>query len=247
MDDRTREGKLELESATGAVVLVDIAGLGGRGLAYLIDWHIKLLLALSWFVAAMFVVTGGLSFEAFTSDSSRQALIYSAAIPAGAIFVLYHPLLELLMRGRTPGKRMAGVRILTTEGRAPSAGALLIRNIFRVVDSLPVNYLIGMLVILFQRQSVRIGDIAAGTVLVYEPEIRSEDIRELTLDDEGRLDTRQRELVLELLERWPQLNRMARSRMAQELLGGFGIEGPAYRSAKQYDEAHRTALQELLH
>lgn len=246
MDDRTEEGKLDLQSAAGATVSVRIAGLGGRGFAYVIDWHIKLLLALGWFLAAMMAISGGLSLEAFDS-ASGDVLIYWAVIPAAAIFLLYHPVLEMLMKGRTPGKRMAGIRVLSKEGQTPSTGALLIRNIFRVVDSLPVNYLVGILVALFDRQAARIGDIAAGTLLVYEPDTRSADVRELTALEPGRLDPRQRELVVELLERWPQLNRMARSRMARELLGQFGIEAPPFSSAKQYDRDHRVALEGLLH
>jgi len=150
------------------------------------------------------------------------------------------------MKGRTPGKRMAGVRILSREGQTPSAEAILIRNIFRVVDSLPVNYLVGIVVALFDRQSARIGDIAAGTLLVYEQETTSEDINGLNFESSGRLGPHERELVVELLDRWPQLNRIARSRMARELLAHFGIGAPAYQSAKQYDRDHRAALQELL-
>ena len=41
------------------------------------------------------------------------------------------------MRGRTPGKRIAGVRLVTREGDIPGVGALLLRNVFRLLDSLP--------------------------------------------------------------------------------------------------------------
>lgn len=236
---------MALESAAGIEVAVRIAGLGGRGFAFAIDYQIKILLAVAWFLTAMMVISGGISLENFDS-ADGDALIYGAAIPAAAIFLLYHPVLELLMKGRTPGKRMAGVRIVTREGRVPSPGALLIRNIFRVVDSLPTNYLVGMLFVLFDRQSARIGDVAAGTLLVYEPETRSDDIRQLTVQETGTLGTRQRELVVELLERWRQLNRTARTRMAGNLLRQFGIEAPPYHSAKQYDLQHKAALEALL-
>ena len=48
------------------------------------------------------------------------------------------------MRGRTPGKRMAGVRIVARDGGAPSVGALLVRNVFRLIDSLPLLYGVGL-------------------------------------------------------------------------------------------------------
>ncbi len=141
---------------------------------------------------------------------------------------------------------MAGIRILTKEGRTPSAGALIIRNIFRIIDSLPANYLVGIIAALLDRQSARIGDMAAGTLLVYEPETRSDDIERLLPEQSSRLDPDQRELVVELLERWPSMNSVARSRMARELLSHFGVEAPSYSSAKQYDREHKDALNELL-
>ena len=60
-------------------------------------------------------------------------------LPTSLIYLLYHPLVELAMRGRTPGKRMAGVRIVNRQGGTPSSLAILIRNGFRLIDCLPVS------------------------------------------------------------------------------------------------------------
>ena len=68
----------------------------------------------------------------------------TVVLPALAIYFLYHPVLELAMRGRTPGKRSAGIHVVTRDGSAPSAGALLVRNVFRLIDSLPVAYGVGL-------------------------------------------------------------------------------------------------------
>src|SRR2546421_10292875 len=72
------------------------------------------------------------------------------------------------MRGSTPGKRMAGVRIVARDGGGPSAGALLTRNVFRLVDSLPLFYGVGLITVVLTRDNLRIGDMAAGTLLVFE-------------------------------------------------------------------------------
>ena len=56
-------------------------------------------------------------------------------MPATAIYFLYHLVLEPLMAGRTPGKRMTGLRVLTPEGLVPTIGALITRNVFRIIDS----------------------------------------------------------------------------------------------------------------
>ncbi len=63
---------------------------------------------------------------------------------------------------------MAGVRIVTRDGGTPSVGALLVRNVFRLIDSLPLFYLTGIVVSLVSREHLRIGDMAAGTLLVHD-------------------------------------------------------------------------------
>jgi uncharacterized membrane protein SpoIIM required for sporulation len=72
------------------------------------------------------------------------------------------------MQGRTPGKRMTGLRLLTPEGQVPSVIALIIRNVFRIVDSMPVFYVVGLMFVMFNRRHQRLGDLAAGTVLAVE-------------------------------------------------------------------------------
>ena len=72
------------------------------------------------------------------------------------------------MGGRTPGKRIAGVRVLTPEGQVPTAGALITRNVFRIVDSMPVFYVVGLLFVFFGKRHLRLGDLAAGTVIAVE-------------------------------------------------------------------------------
>src|SRR6185437_10103775 len=95
-------------------------------------------------------------------------IMLALMIGAGLTYFLYHPVLEVTMRGRTPGKRMAGVRIVTAEGDMAGIGALMMRNLFRLIDSLPMFYLVGLVCCFVTQQRVRFGDIAAGTVLVLD-------------------------------------------------------------------------------
>jgi uncharacterized membrane protein SpoIIM required for sporulation len=62
------------------------------------------------------------------------------------------------------------VRLVSRDGRRPDLGALLIRNAFRLIDSLPLFYGVGLVTALGTREQVRLGDMAAGTLLVYEPD-----------------------------------------------------------------------------
>jgi uncharacterized membrane protein SpoIIM required for sporulation/uncharacterized RDD family membrane protein YckC len=157
---------LVADSVTGVEVVLPIAGPGARSFAFLIDWFIRAILSVAWFVVSALVHNARWSLA--------QPLIPDAAwfifvlTPTAAIFLLYHPVLEISMRGRTPGKRFAGVRIVTRTGGSPGVAALLTRNAFRIIDSFPLVYGVGLLVTMISREHLRIGDFAAGTVLVYE-------------------------------------------------------------------------------
>jgi len=157
---------LAVPSATGIDARLVLAGPGARSIAFVLDWLIRTALSIAWLLIAAWAILGNLEFE-IPADS--ETLWYLAgAIPATAIYFLYHPVLESLMRGRTPGKRMTGLRILTPEGLVPGTGALLTRNLFRIVDSMPALYVVGLLFVMFGRRHLRLGDLAAGTVLAVE-------------------------------------------------------------------------------
>ncbi|HTU65801.1 MAG TPA: RDD family protein, partial [Steroidobacteraceae bacterium] len=157
---------IPIPSATGVDANILLAGPGARAIAFVIDFMIRSALALAWLLAAALAIFGNVNFDV---DSDNETLWYLVgATPAMAIYFLYHLVLEPLMAGRTPGKRMTGLRVLTTAGVAPSAGALLVRNVFRIVDSMPVFYVVGLSFVMFGRRHVRLGDLAAGTVLAVE-------------------------------------------------------------------------------
>ena len=157
---------LGVASATGVDAHLVLAGPGARSLAFLIDWLIRTALAVIYALLASWLILGNFRFDIGPDDESLWYL--AGAMPATLIYLLYHLILEPLMAGRTPGKRLAGLRILTLEGQVPSAGALITRNVFRLIDSMPVFYVVGLLFVFFGRQHLRLGDMAAGTVLAVE-------------------------------------------------------------------------------
>ena len=157
---------LVVDSATGVDVSLPIAGPGARAFAFVIDWHIRVVLLLAWYLLGAVLYNGRWNIGApFEPDTVWFAAV---VVPPVAIFLLYHFVLELAMQGRTPGKRMAGVRIVTREGNIPSVGALVTRNVFRLIDSFPLVYSVGLIATMLTRDHVRIGDLAAGTLLVYD-------------------------------------------------------------------------------
>jgi len=228
---------LSVDSVTGIDVSLAVAGPGARSFAFIIDWHIRLILALAWYSVSALIYNGRLSLAPPpAADSYWFGAVY---VPALALYFLYHYVVELAMHGSTPGKRSAGVRIVTRDGGVPGPGALLVRNVFRLIDCLPTFYAVGLLATMVTREHVRIGDMAAGTVLVYQGVPRPLAVMNLA-DAGGALDARGAELIAELLERWSTLAPAARTRLAHQMLMRYGVDQPA---AQASDEA---ALHEQL-
>jgi uncharacterized RDD family membrane protein YckC len=221
--------ELVIDSATGVAVALPVAGPGGRAFAFVLDWHIRLGIALAWYGSGALLhstLAGGAPSLVVPFDPG-PAWFLAVVLPATAIYFLYHPVLEIALRGRTPGKRFAGVRIVTREGNAPGIGALLVRNVFRLIDSFPGLYCVGLVATVVTRQSVRLGDLAAGTVLVYERD------RTLSLPQalastaalaggDAATALAGGELVAELQSRWTDLSVEARAALAGALLRRLG-------------------------
>jgi uncharacterized RDD family membrane protein YckC len=207
-----------LSGPTGADVSMPIAGPGSRSYAFVIDWHIRFVLALAWFVAAMWLQFGDLKFPLDKGEFGLSLLLPVFLAPT-IIYFLYHPVLELLMRGQSPGKRIAGVRVVTMNGGVPGVGAVLIRNIFRLIDCLPILYLVGLAATLISAQRVRIGDMAAGTMLVIDERAPG---KHLALDHgagaEAEVDLATQDLIRQILERWSSLGVDKRDAIARALL-----------------------------
>jgi RDD family len=151
------------------------------------------------------------------------------------------------MRGRTPGKRMAGVRILNRNGGSPSMTALSIRNIFRLIDCLPVLYVVGLVTCLLTANRVRIGDMAAGTLLVLDDAAAEKSLTRIeTLAAGSRLPLDTLELVDQILERWESLDKDSRARIARSLLGRINATNQTAALANLNDAELHARLQALL-
>jgi uncharacterized RDD family membrane protein YckC len=234
---------LVVDSVTGIDVSLPVAGPGARAYAFLVDWHIRVILALGWYVIGALLYNARFSLAPPLSNDAHW--FGAVAAPALAIYFLYHPVVELAMRGSTPGKRMAGVRIVARDGATPGAGALLTRNVFRLVDSMPLFYGVGLITVVLTRDNLRIGDMAAGTLLVFEHLGARPPASAAAAHRVSRLDAAGAEIVTELLERWPALQSEARVRLARQVLTRYGAD-PG-ESGVDDDGAWRMRLERLAH
>ncbi len=146
----------------------DIAGIGSRGAAAIVDTVIQLVALMVIF----FALTAGLAAgSAVLSGSGPGAATLSLALFVLAVLAIadgYFILFEIIWNGQTPGKRMVGIRVIRENGYPMRPIDAVIRNLVRMVDWLPGAYGVGVLTMLLNKRSKRLGDFASGTIVVRE-------------------------------------------------------------------------------
>lgn len=85
------------------------------------------------------------------------------------LYWFYPVFFEVLFNGSTPGKKAMNVRVLHIDGTPVSWAASINRNLLRTVDFLPLFYAIGFISMLLNNRFQRLGDVVAGTMVVYNP------------------------------------------------------------------------------
>ncbi len=155
----------DIATPEGVELKLPVAGLAGRTLAWLIDAMIKLV--------GIFV---GAIVAAFLGEAGTGLYL----ILLFASFWLYNVLFEVFNRGATPGKKALGLRVMNMNGTPVGWAGSTIRNLLRAVDALPGCYLLGFLSVMLSRRFQRLGDLAAGTIVVHETKAQN-----LNLDTEG--------------------------------------------------------------
>lgn len=137
-----------------------LAGLGSRATAFMIDVLIILLIETALSVAGAYFT------HIFSAVSS-----YMDALLIFIGFVLwwvYFSLIEFFCSGKTPGKRLAGIRVIQENGQNLTLLSAFIRNLLRIADFLPAMFFLGMLMIFFHPMHKRLGDLASGTIVIHE-------------------------------------------------------------------------------
>jgi uncharacterized RDD family membrane protein YckC len=94
--------------------------------------------------------------------------VFWAIIIISLIVVLYDIYFELSWNGQTPGKRIAGIRVIREGGAALDFRSACIRNVLKIADWLPSFFLLGGTLVLLTARRQRLGDLAAGTIVIRE-------------------------------------------------------------------------------
>jgi uncharacterized RDD family membrane protein YckC len=149
------EERVTIATPEGVTIELVLAGLGSRFIARLLDTTIQIAAILALLLGTNIVGVHG----------SVLAFVF---ITVFLVMFVYDVPFELLNGGRTIGKMAAGIRVVGPNGEPVTFLASGIRNILRLVDFLPVFYLAGAVTIVGTQRDQRLGDLAAGTVVVRD-------------------------------------------------------------------------------
>lgn len=150
----------------------ELAGAGSRFSAYLIDFVFNVLLIIAVVLAA-YLTGGWIALRAFAGSAGASAgSSWLWAIVVLMIFLInwgYYVFFEGLGKGSTPGKKRMGIRVIRQDGLPIGLREAALRNLVRAADILPPpSYILGGLVMHFDRYGRRLGDMVAGTYVVVE-------------------------------------------------------------------------------
>lgn len=152
----------------------EVVGIGSRFVGALIDTLLigggLLALGLVTFILVA-AVSGFDNGDFLATDTAGTDWVLGVLLMGYALlnFVLiwgYYIFFELIWNGQTPGKRVAQTRVIRMDGQPMGLLENVVRNLVRVIDFLPTAYFLGLITMLCNRHARRLGDFAAGTVVV---------------------------------------------------------------------------------
>ncbi len=210
------EDRLTIDTPEGVPLELTLAGVGSRFAAALIDYVFQIIIL----VALALVLSYGAGLSPGTSAVSAAVWIVGFFL----VFWGYDVAFEVLNSGRTPGKAWNGLRVVLESGAAVTFVPSAVRNVIRIIDLIPGNYLVGVTAILVTKRNQRVGDLAAGTLVIREarklpPEVEVAPAVQAPAWDTSAVDQQELDAVAAFLARRNELEPGARIQIAAELAG----------------------------
>ncbi len=219
METRGATELLVVETPESVAFTYELAGVPARGLAAALDALILLgLLAAEGLLAVLAVFLAG----RLGVDVTSLVGSWIIAMVVAVVFLTfwgYYIIGETVGDGRTPGKRALGLRVVRDDGSPIGPMDSVIRNVVRVVDLLPGTYALAIWSAVLSGRNKRLGDFAAGTVVVRESSIADTATAFEVADEEGLL-------LAEYAERREGLTEDARMQLTLALLSLHGESVP---------------------
>lgn len=164
--DRLNSDQLNINTPELVAIEMPLAGIGSRFIALLVDYVI-------WYGALIVLALLAAVLLPGIKASSRISAQWATAIVIFIVFLFnwgYFTLFEAFWNGRTPGKRVARIRVIQRSGRAIGLFESMARNLVRYIDQIPFFYAVGVIAMFVTKQHQRLGDLAAGTLVVRDRE-----------------------------------------------------------------------------
>jgi uncharacterized RDD family membrane protein YckC len=214
--------KLSIDTPEQVALEFSLATVGSRFLALAIDTLIQVACGL-----VLLIIAGlGVFMSSLVFRGAGYWLTAVLVLGAFLIYYGYFAAFEAIWNGQTPGKRVIGLRVIHESGRPVSVLEAILRNVVRLVDQLPGIYAVGIVSVFISERSQRLGDLAAGTVVVHERAIRGdEDVfvepdhgrTARTHHGAGKLKAEEISMIHLFFRRREQLDALARLRAARRI------------------------------
>jgi uncharacterized RDD family membrane protein YckC len=219
--DRT----LDVRTPESIAFSYELAGLGSRFLAVLVDQAIQIVTLIAIFAGIILAGSRVATSRVAPVLSQKVAESIGIAILVVIVFVVlfgYFIVFEAAWNGQTPGKKLLGLRVVRDGGYPIDFGASLIRNLIRIGEWILGYYILAAISALLSPENKRLGDLAAGTIVVRDARLaaprdvtrrRDEPVYVAT----AYLTGEERALIKRFLERRNELGADRRKELAAQL------------------------------
>jgi uncharacterized RDD family membrane protein YckC len=163
---RALDTTAHIETPEHVLFSCHLAGPGRRALAYFLDLLVRAAIVTAVALPLLIAAPGNA-----TSGWKIGALLLLMFVLEWGYFVAC----EMLMSGRSLGKRALGLRVVTRDGLPVSFGGSVLRNLLRAADFLPTGYAVGLVTMALDPRFRRLGDWAADTMVIFEERPRLRD------------------------------------------------------------------------
>jgi uncharacterized RDD family membrane protein YckC len=209
---------VDVRTGEAVAIRYELAGLGSRFLALVVDLLAQFAITTALFIGFAFAAPALARF-AIGKNVTGWLIAFGIAV-LFLIFFGWFIIFEAWWSGRTPGKRALGLRVVRDGGFPIDVGAAIIRNLVRIIETVLGFYAISAVSTLVSKENKRLGDFAAGTLVVRD---RSDAVPDLDayLARPARSDTglaaRDLLLIERFLARRAALDPAARYRLAAQI------------------------------
>lgn len=177
--DKAIDTRIEIITPENIAFEYRLAGPFSRLPAYLVDMVIRV---------GLLLLVGLLAGIGFTILGTSTAAWMVGLLAWFALEWFYGGLFEIYWNGQTPGKRMFGLRVVSIDGRPISAMQAILRNLLRAIDQQPlITFQLGLIAAATNGRFQRLGDLAAGTMVVVHQRQRLTDLARIDHPEGRRL------------------------------------------------------------